>query len=56
VPDLLCLAVEDDGKQHGKDEKERHAPEKDLWARKLDLIGCRCCHPKSRGESKQAKA
>ena len=35
VPDLLRLPIEDDGEQHGKDEKERHGQSKmqdSMWS------------------------
>ena len=41
-PELLSLTIEDDGEQRGEDEEQRHAPEKDLRARELDLVGDRC--------------
>ena len=42
MAELLCLAVQDDGEQHGEDKKQRHAPEEDLRARELNLIDWRC--------------
>ncbi len=41
VPQLLRLAVEDDGQQDGEDEEEAHAPQKNLRAGELDLVSDR---------------
>ena len=41
VPELLRLAVEDDGEQDGEDEEEAHAPQENLRAGELHLVSDR---------------